>query len=66
MIGATIKLGAGVRSLTMEGHSWNLLDLDRHQISTIAAMVSETAGLKARRADKAPRGRPQRAHTIHN
>ena len=67
MIGAVIHLGAGARSLTMQGHTWNLLDLDRNQTSTIAAMVAETAGIKDRKGgrNRTPRVRPS-AQTIHN
>lgn len=56
MIGAVIHLGAGNRTLTMQGHTWNLLDLDRHQVTAVAQLVSETAGIRAK-GRKAPRSR---------
>jgi hypothetical protein len=62
MIGATIYLGAGNRSLVMQGHTWDLLNLNRNETSTLASMISDTMGLTT----QAPRRQRSRARTIHN
>jgi hypothetical protein len=62
MIGATIYLGAGNRSLVMQGHTWDLLNLNRNETSTLATMLSDTMGLTM----QAPRRQRSRARTIHN
>lgn len=57
MIGGTIRLGAGIRSLSMQGHTWDLLNLTRNETSTIATMVSDAMGLQTKPTHKGRRTR---------
>lgn len=54
MIGGTLRLGAGNRSLSMQGHVWNLLNLTRNETSTIATMVSDAMGLQTKPTHNRP------------
>jgi hypothetical protein len=46
----------------MQGHTWDLLNLNRNETSTLAGMLSDTMGL----TKPAPRRQRSRARTIHN